>query len=286
MEVTVTSPANVVTTLTLSPDGTTKDYTVTGTLNTSGGSITLLNNGQAWLTAGMLSQFWSITIARVVPLTQLTNVRGEGRYNPEIHENEYDLIVMALQQQDAEITDLAALQFSGANPQPLGTATPGISNLASRGDHVHPAVINATTGDYGLAKLAANGDTSAGVVVQGNDSRLVSTGGAKYAFCFTDILATTTTFPKIPGQGQNVSKVAVDIGTASTGADIILSIRTYTRSTGAALAIIATVTLAAGTFTKDITFTSTNIPTTQGLTQVVTQVGSVVAGANITTVVS
>lgn len=102
--VSVLSPANVTYPLTLSTDGISNDYTVTGTLNASGGSISLVNRGQAWLSSAVLTAGWIITLERTVPLTQVTNVRGEGRYNPEIHENEYDLLVMADQQIQAKIT--------------------------------------------------------------------------------------------------------------------------------------------------------------------------------------
>lgn len=104
IQVSVLSPANVTYPLTLSTDGTSNDYTVTGTLNTNGGSISLVNRSQAWMSSAVLTAGWIITLERTVPLTQVTNVRGEGRYNPEIHENEYDLLVMADQQIQAKIT--------------------------------------------------------------------------------------------------------------------------------------------------------------------------------------
>ena len=81
------------TTLSLSTDGTSKDYTVAGVQSTTG-SVTLLSNGQAWMTAGFLTSGWQISILLKPPNTQLANVRGENRFSPEIHENEFDLLVM------------------------------------------------------------------------------------------------------------------------------------------------------------------------------------------------
>lgn len=107
LQVKVKSIAGAETTLTLSPDGSTKDYTAT--LTSTGGSVTLLSTGGAWMAGGVLIAGWTITITRLVPNTQLTNVRGENRYNPEIHENEYDLLVMADQYMSYVLTQLQGL---------------------------------------------------------------------------------------------------------------------------------------------------------------------------------
>lgn len=81
------------------------DYTVSGDGNASGGNITLLNASQAWLKSGtaFLSAGYKLTIRRVVPLTQTTNVRNQGDFFPEIHEDEFDYLTMIDQQQQDEI---------------------------------------------------------------------------------------------------------------------------------------------------------------------------------------
>lgn len=79
------------------------DYTVDGVRNASGGNITLVNSGQAWLTAGELTTGFSLTIRRVLPLTQLTDFRNQGDFFPETHEDEFDRGVMVAQQQQDEL---------------------------------------------------------------------------------------------------------------------------------------------------------------------------------------
>lgn len=77
--------------------------------------------------SGVLKSGYSITIARVVPLTQITNVRGEGRYNPEIHENEYDLLCMADQQIQAQVTALqSTVSLLGFLNFPVLTTAPTV----------------------------------------------------------------------------------------------------------------------------------------------------------------
>ena len=88
--VTVRDTENVETTLAL-----TADYTVTGVGDADGGSITL--------TAGNLADGYAITIRRVVPVTQPTDIRNQGDFYPETHEDAFDRMVMISQQQQDEL---------------------------------------------------------------------------------------------------------------------------------------------------------------------------------------
>jgi len=85
------------TTLTL-----TTDYTVTILANGTG-SIDLVNNSQAWLTGGNLTTSWVLVIRRVVDLIQDTDIRNQGAFYPEAHENAFDYLMMATQQLKDEI---------------------------------------------------------------------------------------------------------------------------------------------------------------------------------------
>jgi len=71
------------------------DYTVTGVGDTAGGSITL--------TAGNLPQDYALTIRRRRPLTQNTDIRNQGDFFPEIHEDAFDHLIMVDQTQQEEI---------------------------------------------------------------------------------------------------------------------------------------------------------------------------------------
>lgn len=87
--VTQTDTSGVESTLTVDTD-----YTVSGVGNDTGGSITL--------TAGNLSTGVKLTIRKVRPLTQETDIRNQGAYYPENIENEFDrgrIIDQQLQEQ-------------------------------------------------------------------------------------------------------------------------------------------------------------------------------------------
>lgn len=95
--VTVRSTAGVETTLTI-----TTDYTVGGSLaDPTGGFITLVNSGQAWLSGGDLIEDYVISIRRVRDIIQETDIRNQGAFYPEVHEDQFDIATMIdLQQQD------------------------------------------------------------------------------------------------------------------------------------------------------------------------------------------
>jgi hypothetical protein len=71
------------------------DYTVTGVGSASGGTIVL--------TAGNLTSNYLLTIRRVRALTQETDVRNQGDFYPEVHEDAFDHHVMIAQQQQDEL---------------------------------------------------------------------------------------------------------------------------------------------------------------------------------------
>ncbi len=73
----------------------TTDYTVSGVGDGSGGNVTRV--------AGALPSTKKITIRRVRPLTQGTDIRNQGDFFPETHEDEFDRGVMVAQQQQNDI---------------------------------------------------------------------------------------------------------------------------------------------------------------------------------------
>lgn len=83
----------VVTVLDLSQNITTlildTDYTVSGAGGYTGGNVTLSSP----LTSG-----WKISISRVLPVTQETDLRNQGKFFAEVHEDVFDRLTMLLQQ--------------------------------------------------------------------------------------------------------------------------------------------------------------------------------------------
>lgn len=66
------------------------DYTVTGAGAAAGGTFTLL--------AGVLPSGYALAAYRVVDLLQLTDLRNQGSFLPEVHERVFDRLVMIAQQ--------------------------------------------------------------------------------------------------------------------------------------------------------------------------------------------
>jgi hypothetical protein len=97
--VTVRNTSDVESTLTL-----TTDYTVTGAGSSSGGNVVLVNSAQSWLDGdGDLKSGYVLSIRRVRPLTQTTDIRNQGDFYPEAHENAFDHLVMLDHQQQDEL---------------------------------------------------------------------------------------------------------------------------------------------------------------------------------------
>lgn len=98
LRVTVVDAAGLETELVLNTD-----YSVSGVGQTSGGNVTLINASQAWLNSGNLATGYNLTVRRVRQLKQLTDIRNQGDFYPEAHENTFDQLVMLDQQQQDEL---------------------------------------------------------------------------------------------------------------------------------------------------------------------------------------
>lgn len=79
------------------------DYTVSGVGEAAGGNVALIGAG-TWLDAGGdLDTGYSLIIRRRRAILQDSDVRNQGDFFPEIHEDFFDHIVMVCQQQQDEI---------------------------------------------------------------------------------------------------------------------------------------------------------------------------------------
>lgn len=105
--VSITDLAGLISTLNI-----TTDYTIQGLIVGGGlaatGTITLVNSGQAWLTGANLTTGYILTVSRIVPLKQLTSLRNQGDFFPEVIENTLDNIVMQIQQLQQTILNLGS----------------------------------------------------------------------------------------------------------------------------------------------------------------------------------
>lgn len=98
LEVIVRDPDGVETLLVIATD-----YEVNDVGEEPGGDIDLVDLDQAWLTSGNLTTGWHLSIRRVMPLVQDTDIRNQGAYFPDVIEDQFDKLVMIDQQQQDEI---------------------------------------------------------------------------------------------------------------------------------------------------------------------------------------
>jgi hypothetical protein len=78
-----------------------------------------------------------------------------------------------------------AVNFSSTTPEPLGTGSSGVSTVAARGDHVHPAVdLSDTTETQGVLPLSRGGTgnslspVAGAIVYSSNDKLYLTTAGS------------------------------------------------------------------------------------------------------------
>lgn len=90
----------------------TTDYTVSGVGDSGGGNVTLV--------AGALESGYTLTLRRVRALTQLTDIRNQGSFYPETHEDVFDHLMMIDQQQqdalDRSVTLPESIDDAAFNP--------------------------------------------------------------------------------------------------------------------------------------------------------------------------
>ncbi len=118
LRVTVRSTDGVETTLSYPTD-----YAVTGARSPSGGDVIL--------TAGNLTTGYALTLRRVRQSTQSTDIRNQGAFFPEIHENALDHQVMLVQQQEDDLARAIKIPETEAGT-PGGTTLPAAAQRASK----------------------------------------------------------------------------------------------------------------------------------------------------------
>lgn len=108
-----------------------------------------------------------------------------------------------------------------------------------------------------------------------------------YVFTSPDVLTITDNalIPWVPGAGTSISELLGLVKTAPTGASLIIEFFRGTRSTGAVGASLGTVTIVAGGFTASTAITPTTIATTEFVAMTINQIGSIIAGSNLTGIV-
>lgn len=111
----------------------TTHYTVSGVGNDAGGNVTMVTAPPTGAT---------LTIVRNVPFVQLTDLRNQGGFYPEVHERVFDRIVMQTQQLAEEVG--RSVKLSVASPIDPDVFNQSINTLAENVDDVNVVAANMT----------------------------------------------------------------------------------------------------------------------------------------------
>lgn len=221
LEVTVRDTSDVETTLALSTD-----YTVTGVGSSGGGTIVLVNSAQSWLDGdGDLKSGYALTIRRVLDLVQETDIRNQGAFYPEIHEDQFDKLVMIAQQQQDELSrsasmpvTVAASAFSPEFPASL-PSNPGatiIVNDAGNGFELGPTADQISSANADATAAAAS---AAAALVSETNAGVSETNAAASAASAAAVIAGLTASRAVVTDGSgtlaSASTTATEIGYVS-----------------------------------------------------------------------
>lgn len=168
-----TTATGVLTELTL-----TTDYTVTGVGEAAGGNIVLVDAAQAWIDgSSFLDTGYKLLIRRKPTNLQETDIRNQGDFYPQAHENQFDKVVYQNQSQQDELNrsvklpeSIISSDFDPTLPVDIETASVSIvTTAAGTGFEVGPTtteISNAqtyATNASNSATAAAASETAAGV---------------------------------------------------------------------------------------------------------------------------
>lgn len=221
LEVTVRDTSDVETTLALSTD-----YTLTGVGSSGGGTIVLVNSAQSWLDGdGDLKSSYALTIRRVLDLVQETDIRNQGAFYPEIHEDQFDKLVMIAQQQQDELSrsasmpvTVAASAFSPEFPASL-PSNPGatiIVNDAGNGFELGPTADQISSANADATAAAAS---AAAALVSETNAGVSETNAAASAASAAAVIAGLTASRAVVTNGSgtlvSASTTATEIGYVS-----------------------------------------------------------------------
>ena len=204
------------------------DYTVTGVGDTLGGTIVL--------TAGNLTTDYALTIRRVRPLTQPTDIRNNGDYFPETHEDAFDHVIMIAQHLNNLIgrqlslgeTDSSIIDMSMGAMGASDDVTDMIFGTDGTGKAVllDPTTIaaSATLSQWSLDTFSGDGATKIFTLTTAPPSvnvAHVSIDGVYQHKATYTLVNTTLTFTTAPVSGTNNIEVtygtSLDIGTPGDG---------------------------------------------------------------------
>ena len=185
------------------------DYTVSGVGSYSGGSITL---------ASALTDGYALTIVREVPITQETDLRNQGSFFAETHEDVFDRLTMVAQQLQEQIDRSAKLPVTNTedadalvadivlladNISDLDTLVANLSDITTVANDLNEPVSEIETVSGAITNVNTVGTNIASVnTVAGNNANVSTVAG---------ISANVTTVAGISGNVTTVAGISANV---------------------------------------------------------------------------
>lgn len=211
------------------------DYSVDGVGEDGGGTVTLI--------AGNLPVDHHITIRRVVPLTQLTDIRNRGDFYPEVHEDAFDKGVVIAQQQQDEIDRSFKLPETVASSTFSTTLPSGIAGNPSRAfgtnptgdgfalgptfDEIANANNSALAALQAAADAAASADATALLATAAANSATAAANSASEAAGIANTVATEVSEELINAHAADTSTHGITSAIVGTSEAQTLSNKTF-----------------------------------------------------------
>lgn len=159
-------------------------YTATGVGNVGGGNLVLVNGDFDWIDDnGFLADGIAISIRRVRSIKQLTDIRNQGSFYPETHEDALDNLCVIDQQQQDEVDRSFKLPET-VDPETFDTTMP--ASLPSNPGSV--VIVNATGDGFAqgptadqIASAQADADAAEASALSASNSAATATTQAGLA---------------------------------------------------------------------------------------------------------
>lgn len=232
------------------------DYTVSGVGSYNGGSITL---GTA------LTNGYAMTIQRVLPFTQETDLRNQGAFYAETHEDVFDRMAMVNQQLQEQIDRSAKLPVtSSEDADALVADIVLLADHVTQIDTVADNISDVTTVANDLNEAVSEINTVATAIVNvnnvGNNIDNVNTvaGISANVTTVAGIQANVTTVAGISGDVTTVAGISADVAAVENIAANVTTVAGIDADVSA-VAAVASGVAAVASITSDVSTVAANI---------------------------
>ncbi len=258
------------------------DYTVSGVGSYSGGSITL---------ASALTDGYALTIVRQVPITQETDLRNQGSFFAETHEDVFDRLTMVAQQLQEQIDRSAKLPVTRTEDADALVAdivllADNISDLDALAANLSDITTVADDLNEPVSEIETVAGSIANVNTVGNNINNVNTvaGISANVTTVAGIQANVTTVAGISSAVSNVSSISSAVSGVNSNATNINTVAGINANVTTVAGISSDVTTVAG-IASDVSAVeniAANVTTVAGISSAVSTVAT--NNTNVSTV--